>query len=61
LSLTLLLVPKLGFLALIIPIIPIVLVMLSYAASQVRDAWSYAIASALFFGWTIASVFPLSA
>jgi hypothetical protein len=60
LSLTLLLVPKLGFLALIIPIVPIVLALLSYAAAQVREAWSYAIASALFFGWTIASVFPLS-
>ncbi len=61
LSLTLVLVPKLGFLALIIPIIPLVLAILSYAAAQVREAWSYAIASALFFGWTIASVFPLSA
>jgi pimeloyl-ACP methyl ester carboxylesterase len=61
LSITLILVPKLGFLALIIPIIPIVLALLSYTAAQVRDAWSYAIASALFFGWTIASVFPLSA
>jgi pimeloyl-ACP methyl ester carboxylesterase len=61
LSLTLILVPKLGFLALIIPIIPIVFAILSYAASQVREAWSYAIASALFFGWIIASVFPLSA
>jgi dienelactone hydrolase len=61
LSLTLLLVPKLGFLALIIPIIPIILALLSYAASQVRDAWSCAIASALFFGWIIASVFPLLA
>jgi hypothetical protein len=48
------------FLALIIPIIPIVFAILSYAASQVREAWRYAIAGALFFGWTIASVFPLS-
>jgi dienelactone hydrolase len=61
LSITLILLPKLGFLALIIPIIPIVLAILSYAAAQVREAWRYAIASALFFGWTIASVFPLSA
>ncbi len=61
LSITLVLVPKLGFLALIIPIIPLVLAILSYAAAQVREAWSYAIASALFFGWIIASVFPLSA
>jgi pimeloyl-ACP methyl ester carboxylesterase len=60
LSITLILVPKLGFLALIIPIIPIVFAILSYAGSQVREAWRYAIASALFFGWTIASVFPLS-
>jgi pimeloyl-ACP methyl ester carboxylesterase len=61
LSITLILVPQLGFLALIIPVIPIVLALLSYTAAQVRDAWSSAIASALFFGWTIASVFPLSA
>jgi hypothetical protein len=60
LGITLILVPKLGFLALIIPIIPIVFAILSYAGSQVREAWRYAIASALFFGWTIASVFPLS-
>jgi pimeloyl-ACP methyl ester carboxylesterase len=61
LSLTLLLVPKLSFLALIVPIVPIILALLSYAAAQIKDAWSYAIASALFFGWIIASVFPLSA
>jgi dienelactone hydrolase len=61
LSITLILVPNLGFLALIIPIVPIVFAILSYAGSQVKEAWRYAIASALFFGWTIASVFPLSA
>lgn len=61
LSLTLILVPKLGFLALVVPIVPIILALLSYAAAQVREPWSNAIASALFFGWTIASVFPLSA
>jgi pimeloyl-ACP methyl ester carboxylesterase len=60
LTITLILVPKLGYLALIIPVIPIVFAILSYAGSQVREAWRYAIASALFFGWTIASVFPLS-
>jgi hypothetical protein len=57
---TLILVPDLSFLALILPIIPIVLAILSFASAQVRDAWSYAIASALFFGWTIAAVFPLA-
>jgi pimeloyl-ACP methyl ester carboxylesterase len=61
LILTLVLVPELGFLALIVPIIPIVLALLSYAAAQTRDAWGCAIASASFFGWTIATVFPLSA
>ena len=60
LSLTLIFVPKLGFLALIIPVIPIILAMLAYVAFQVRECWSYAIGSALFFGWIIASVFPLS-
>ncbi|NJM78318.1 MAG: alpha/beta fold hydrolase [Acaryochloridaceae cyanobacterium RU_4_10] len=57
---TLILVPDLSFLALITPIIPIVLAILSFAAAQIKEAWSYAIASALFFGWTIASVFPLA-
>jgi pimeloyl-ACP methyl ester carboxylesterase len=61
LSITITLVPDLSFLALIVPIIPIVFAILSFAAAQVRDAWSSAIANALFFGWTIASVFPLVA
>ncbi|WP_404790582.1 alpha/beta hydrolase [Altericista sp. CCNU0014] len=61
LSITIVLVPQLGFLALIVPIIPIVLALLSYTGARVRNPWSYAIASALFFGWTIAATFPLSA
>lgn len=60
LTLTLSLIPELSFLALIVPIIPLILAILSFTAAQTEDVWSSAMASALFFGWTIAAIFPLA-
>ncbi|MBW4575903.1 MAG: alpha/beta fold hydrolase [Aphanothece sp. CMT-3BRIN-NPC111] len=54
------LVPQLGFIFLIIPVFPIFIAIVSFAASQLNEVWSYAIGSALFFGWAIAAAFPLA-
>jgi hypothetical protein len=35
--------------------------MLSFAAAQLDEVWSYALGSAIFFGWAIAIAFPLAA
>lgn len=59
LILTISLVPQLGFIFLLLPIFPIVFGILSFVAAQVKDAWSYAVGGALFFGWTLAAAFPL--
>jgi dienelactone hydrolase len=61
LLLALYLLPQLGFIFLLLPIFPVVLAILSFAAVQLDEAWSYALGSALFFGWMIAAVFPLVA
>ncbi|HEY9298619.1 MAG TPA: alpha/beta fold hydrolase, partial [Phormidium sp.] len=54
------LVPSLSFIYLLLPIFPLVFGVLAFAAAQVNDAWSYALGSALFFGWTLAAAFPLA-
>ncbi|WP_249071197.1 alpha/beta fold hydrolase [Argonema antarcticum] len=61
LLLVLSLLPQLGFIFLVLPLFPPIMAILSFAASQVKETWSYAIGSAIFFGWTIASAFPLAA
>ncbi len=53
------LVPGLFFLVLIAPTIPLVLGLESVAAAIVDDGWAYALGSALFFGWLLATLFPL--
>lgn len=53
------LVPELRFLALLIPVLPIVFGINFIAAAVVRRPWSFAIGSALFLGWQIAMLFPL--
>lgn len=53
--------PQLGFIFLLLPIFPIIFGILSFVAAQVKDVWSYAIGSTLFFGWTLAAAFPLVA
>lgn len=54
------LVPSLSFIYLLLPIFPLVFGVLAFAAAQVNDAWTYALGSTLFFGWTLAAAFPLA-
>lgn len=60
LFLTIQLLPQLSFIFLLLPIFPLIMAVLSVAAAQLGEAWSYAVASALFFGWMIAAAFPLA-
>ena len=53
-------IPNLGFIFLLLPLFPPIIGILSYAAAVVKDAWIYAVGSALFFGWMIAAAFPLA-
>jgi pimeloyl-ACP methyl ester carboxylesterase len=55
------LLPELGFIFLLLPLFPLLMVIFSYAASLLDESWSYALGSALFFGWMIVAAFPLSA
>jgi hypothetical protein len=52
--------PSLGFLVLVLPTFPLIFAMLSFAAAQVNNPWSYGIGASLFFAWMIAAVFPLA-
>ncbi|MBD1898455.1 lysophospholipase [Trichocoleus sp. DQ-A3] len=54
------LVPKLGFIYLLLPLFPLAMGIFSFAGSQLNNVWSYALGSALFFGWAIAAAFPLA-
>lgn len=56
-----LLVPGLGFMFLLLPLFPVVIGLFSFVAGLVKNAWIYAIASALLFAWLLAAGFPLSA
>lgn len=53
-------VPGLFFIALLIPVVPVVLAIMMLAGSVIERPWSYAIGNALFFGWLLAAVFPLA-
>ncbi len=59
--LVLYLLPELGFIFLLLPLFPLLTVIFSFAATLLDEAWSYALGSAVFFGWMIAAAFPLSA
>lgn len=52
-------VPGLFFIVLVAPAIPLVLGLESIAAAIFDDAWAYALGGALFFGWLLATLFPL--
>ncbi|MBD2100322.1 alpha/beta fold hydrolase [Leptolyngbya sp. FACHB-261] len=54
------LLPQLGFIYLLLPLFPLLMAMFVWIAALLRDAWSYALGSALFFGWVLAAVFPLA-
>lgn len=58
--LTLQLLPQLSFIFILLPLFPIFMAIFSFAAAMLNNAWSYAIGSALFFGWVLAAGFPLA-
>lgn len=60
LFLTLQFLPQLGFIFLLLPLFPLFVAMFSFAAAVLNEAWSYALGSALFFGWVITAAFPLA-
>ena len=53
------LVPDLFFLALVVPVIPVVVGILALAGAAIDDAWANGLGGALFFSWLILAVFPL--
>lgn len=57
---TLILAPSMGFLVLLMPLLPLILLVLSIGASSFDRPWAYATGSAFFFGWLVAVVFPLA-
>jgi hypothetical protein len=57
---TLTLAPTLGFLVLLMPLLPLILLALAVCAAAFDRPWPYALGSAFFFGWLIAVVFPLA-
>lgn len=57
---TIVLIPKLGFIFLLIPIFPLIFGILSGTAAQFPEPWTNAIASSGLFGWAIAAAFPLA-
>ena len=60
LYLALYLLPQLSFIFLLLPLFPPLIGILSYGAAQLNEVWSYALGSALFFGWMLAAAFPLA-
>ena len=59
LLLTLRLSPELGFLILILPLLPIVFGLHALAAAPHRGSWPFALSGALFTSWLFLVVFPL--
>ncbi len=57
---TLTLAPALGFLLLLMPLLPVILAVLAFTATAFDRPWPYALGSAFFFGWVLAAVFPLA-
>jgi hypothetical protein len=55
------LLPQLGFIFLLLPIFPPLFAIFSLTAALLDEVWSYALGSALFFGWMLAAAFPLAA
>lgn len=60
LLITITLAPSLGFLMLLMPILPLIFLILAVAAAAFDRPWPYAIGAAFFFGWMISVVFPLA-
>lgn len=51
--------PDLGLLRLIVPLLPLFLGITAVTATRTNDPWAAGIGNALFFGWLLASAFPL--
>jgi len=58
--LVLYLLPQLGFIFLLLPLFPPLMAIFSVVAALLDEVWSYALGSALFFGWMITAAFPLA-
>ncbi|MBP5974130.1 alpha/beta hydrolase [Brasilonema sp. CT11] len=58
--LVLYLLPELSFIFLLLPLFPLIIGIFSYACSLYKEIWSYALGSALLFGWILAAAFPLA-
>ncbi len=56
---TLLLVPSMGFLVLLMPLLPVLLAVFAVTTAAFDRPWPYAMGTALFFGWVLAAVFTL--
>lgn len=52
--------PQLGFMFILLPLFPPIVVMLSWVVGLIDRPWTTAIASSLWFGWLLAAGFPLS-
>ena len=59
LTLAIRLAPELGFLSLILPVFPIILLFQAIPNLPQRGAWTYALSGALFVSWVLLAVFPL--
>jgi hypothetical protein len=51
--------PELGFLILILPLFPVILLIHALVAAPYRGSWPFALSGALFTGWLLLAVFPL--
>ena len=53
------LLPQLGFIFLLLPLFPPLMAIFAFTAASLNQVWSYALGSAMFFGWILAAAFPL--
>lgn len=53
------LVPGMGIVALILPLLPVYFALFVYLGGKVRRPWTYGIGCGLFFGWVLAAAFPI--
>lgn len=54
------LVPSLGFIVLLLPLLPILTGLLIFVGARLKRPWAFGFGSALFLAWTLAAVFPLT-
>jgi pimeloyl-ACP methyl ester carboxylesterase len=54
------LIPELGILILILPVLPIVNGLLELGSARLRGSWPFAVSGALFMSWVILAVFPMA-